>query len=79
LADDREERELLRVLSGLAGSARIFRLQLDEAAPYVDRLSEDYGPAAELAVALMIARSDQRGSVANIDHLTVGIMKDLRP
>jgi hypothetical protein len=74
------ERDVERVLAALAGAARVFRLQVEEALPWVEVLAEDYPPAAVLLQSLAVAaarRPMYLGTVRHIEHSSLGILKDL--
>lgn len=65
------------MLTGILGSARALLLQLENAEPWLDRLSEDFPPAAELVTSAMVARSDQLGSLAHLHRVTGEITAEL--
>jgi len=47
--------DILPVLGHLAAASHVYRLQLADVRPWVERLSEDYGPAAVLVQSLAVA------------------------
>jgi hypothetical protein len=70
-----------RVLVGLAAASRVYRLQLEEARPWLARLSEDYEPAALLAESVSTAvgqRPLRVGTVRQIESATVAALRDLQ-
>ncbi len=78
--DDADERDIEKVLGGLAMASRVYRLQLEEARPWLERLSEDYEPAAVLveAIAVAVAQLPLRlGTVRHIETATAGALRDL--
>jgi hypothetical protein len=74
-----DERHVLKTLTLLAGSSRVYLLQLEEARPVIERLSEDYGPAALLVTSLAAAdgRTLYLGTPRHIEQLARSILKDL--
>jgi hypothetical protein len=75
------EADVIRVLDGLFAAARIFRLQAQEAQPWIEVLAEDYGPAAVLLQSLVVAiaqRPMHLGTVGHLEHVAQEILRDLR-
>jgi hypothetical protein len=79
---DVTERDVERVLVGLAGAARVFRLQVEEARPWIEVLAEDYPPAAVLLQSLVVANAQRPlflGTVRHLEQITVAILRELQP
>ncbi len=79
--NDATENDMHRVLAGLAAASTVYRLQLEEARPWLERLSEDYDPAVLLADSLAIAigqRPLRLGTVRQIESATVAALRDLQ-
>jgi hypothetical protein len=78
---DVTERDIERVLGGLAAAARVFRLQLEDAQPWIEVLAEDYPPAAVLLQSLVVAgaqRPLRLGTVRHLENAIIEILRDLR-
>ena len=73
------ERDILKALTRLAGAGRVYLLQLEEVRPAIERLSEDYGPAAVLLTSLVAAdaRPPYLGTPRHLEQLALAILKDL--
>jgi hypothetical protein len=75
-----DEREILHVLSQLMSVSRIYRMQLADIRPVVERLSEDYGPATVLLKSLAVADAQppRLGTPRHLDEAAQGIIRDLQ-
>ena len=69
------------MLGHLAAASHVYRLQLADVRPWVERLSEDYGPAAVLVQSLAVADGQGQlllGTVRHIEQTTMSILRSLR-
>jgi hypothetical protein len=70
-----------RVLTGLAATSRVYRLQLEEARPWLVRLGEDYEPAVLLAESVSMAvgqRPLRIGTVRQIESAAIAALRELQ-
>jgi hypothetical protein len=75
------ERDIERVLGAVAGAARVFRLQMQEARPWIEVLTEDYAPGAALLQSFAVAEAERPmylGTARHIEQAAVAILRDLR-
>lgn len=74
-----DEREVLRVLSGLAAASRAYRLQVEEARLVIEVLAQDYLPATLLldSVVAASAMPAHLGTPRHIEQAAVGALKAL--
>jgi hypothetical protein len=79
MAADVTERDVLKALTRLAGAGRVYLLQLEEVRPAIERLSEDYGPAALLVTSIAAANAQPAylGTPRHLEQLALAILRDL--
>ena len=72
---------MLRALETLMAASRLYRWQLANARPLIERLSEDYGPAAVLVQSLAVANAEQPrlGTPRHVEEVAAAINRDLDP
>lgn len=77
MAEAPAEHAVLDALRNLAAVSVAYRGQLQACQPYVNRLAEDYGPAANLSVSVMVALGDRLGSPAHVERSVHSILGEL--
>lgn len=77
MAEGLTEGEVLDSLRELATGSSEYAKRLQVCRPYVERLAEDFGPGAALAVSLMVALAPQLGTPVHVERTVRAILEEL--
>jgi hypothetical protein len=73
------EADVADVLGGIAATAHTLRCWVREAGPVIERLAEDYPPAAVLLQSLVVAEAapPRLGTPRHLEEAAAAILRDL--
>jgi hypothetical protein len=77
VAEGLTEVEVLDSLRELAAASSEYAERLQACRQYVDRLAEDFGPGAALAVSIMVALAPQLGTPVHVERTVRAILEEL--
>jgi hypothetical protein len=76
-----DERNLLDALGLLVSESRVYRLHLEDARPFVERLAADTDDVQVglLLTSVVTALDDRLGSPLHVEALALAVLRGLRP